>query len=206
MAGAGIDYRNVRPGPWIDMPLYEQDPDDYFGKRPYSGPHCPDCGKPMRWVSGPTCRHGNLLVDAGWINGRPDHTDVSWEETGDGWQHSVTGCRVRPSTKFPDEWEMVAPTSSKRKPYSIIGHHADPHELMERHDRATGYALKTAEVVQRQAPIAGGFLPGHQVVSVWRGQPVHGIVTALDASTNKVWVRYHDGQHLPENPGDIQLR
>lgn len=151
LAGAGIDDRDVRPGPLVDSPLYEQDPDDYFGRRPYKGAHCPDCGKPMPWVSGPTCRHGNLLVDAGFLNGRPDHSDVSWQETADGWEHPVTGCRVQASEKFPGEWEMVAPTTSKRRPYSIIDHHTDPHAMMARHDRTTGYAPRTAQMSYEDA-------------------------------------------------------
>lgn len=82
---------------------------------------------------------------ASWFDGRPDHADASWAETGEGWEHPVTGCRVRPSSKYLDEWEMVAPTTSKRKPYTVIDHHPDPQAMMDRHDRAAGYGPKTAQ-------------------------------------------------------------
>ena len=61
LAGMGVDERDVRPGPLVDSPLYDHDPEDAFGRRPHGGPHCEDCGRPTRWVSGPKCRHGKLL-------------------------------------------------------------------------------------------------------------------------------------------------
>jgi hypothetical protein len=120
---SGVDSSSVRPGPLVDAPLYEQDPDDYFGHKPYSGPYCEDCGRPTRYVSGPDCRHAR--------------------------RHAA-----------------VAP----------------------------------APVV----PGAHSYLPGHLVQSVWRDNPIRGIVTGLDGT--RVWVRYEDGQTLPEEPQDIQPR
>lgn len=101
-----------------------------------------------------------LVKAASWFNGRPDHADASWAETGEGWEHPVTGCRVRPSSKHLDEWEMVAPTTSKRKPYTIIDHHPDPQAMMDRHDRAAGYGPKTA----RTEPAPGPFGSARPVV------------------------------------------
>lgn len=210
LAGPGTDDRNVRPGPLVDHPLYEQDPDDYFGRRPYSGPYCPDCGRPTRWVSGPTCRHGKLLVDASWFDGKPDHADVGWAETDEGWEHPVTGCQVRPSSKYLDEWEIVAPTTSKRKPYTIIDHHPDPQAMMDRHDRTTGYAPKTAQAdpaaMAPQIPAGGGYQIGHRVQLMWRpNSNLSGTVIGLTPDGSNVNVRWDDGQYSPEEPRNIQL-
>lgn len=98
-----------------------------------------------------SCRKKSMRQTASWFDGKPDHADVAWGETDEGWEHPVTGCRVRPSSRYLDEWEMVAPTTSKRKPYTVIDHHSDPQAMMDRHDRAAGYGPKTAQMSYEDA-------------------------------------------------------
>jgi hypothetical protein len=82
---APTDWSGVRPGPLVDGPMREQDPDDYFGWRPYSGPMCETCGRPARAVSGPHCRHAQLSyedvmahIDEQLATGEPeDRSDYS---------------------------------------------------------------------------------------------------------------------------------
>jgi hypothetical protein len=77
---APTDWSGVRPGPLVDGPMREQDPDDYFGWRPYSGPTCETCGRPTKSVSGPHCRHAQLSyedvmahIDEQLATGEQDH-------------------------------------------------------------------------------------------------------------------------------------
>jgi hypothetical protein len=57
---APIDWSRARPGPLVDIPPREQDPDSAFGTRPYTGPMCEICNKPPQWVSGPSHRHAAI--------------------------------------------------------------------------------------------------------------------------------------------------
>lgn len=153
-----------------------------------------------------------------------------WSQTDEGYEHP-SGLKVLPTED--GQWQMWSPAgkdnASKAKMYSPA---AAPEHLMDWHDYEQGgqppdwherprrawdgmfppnqMGPRTADVMQaapaqQMQPLqGGGFLPGHQVVSIWRGTPINGIVTDLDGP--HVWVRYHDGQHLKENPADIQLR
>lgn len=124
----GVDAERVVSGPLVDSPLYDQDPDDYFGRQPYSGPHCPDCGRPTRYISGPNCRHSSLHT-AGALG--------------------------------PDQQQM-------------------------------------------QAPIAGGYQPGHRVQLQWRpGSHIPGTVIGL--ANEGPQIRWDDGQYSTEEPRNIQL-
>ena len=219
-AGAG-----PTPGPLVDSPLYDQDPEDYFGRLPYSGPYCPDCDRPMRWVSGPGCRHSSHVAGIRDLlnGGMPKDQDVSWEQTDDGWTHPATGARINRSGQNPDEWEMLYPANKQR--YTLVGRHPDPQVLMQSHDWETGHgpapewhgkpkwhhwveapplpAHTSAAAPAPVVPGAHGFLPGHRVGVPWRGQLIPGIVTDLDGSN--VWVRWHDGQYTCEEPPNLQL-
>lgn len=57
---SSIDWSRAKPGPMVDIPPREQDPDDYFATRPYSGPLCSICNRPPQWVSGPSHRHAHI--------------------------------------------------------------------------------------------------------------------------------------------------
>lgn len=57
---ASVDWSRAKPGPMVDIPPREQDPDDYFATRPYSGPLCSICNRPPQWVSGPSHRHAHI--------------------------------------------------------------------------------------------------------------------------------------------------
>ena len=212
-----------------------QDPDDFFSDRERKS-YCTMCKRPRSTPSGPFCHHGDggypgyhASRTAGWLS---DHLDGgmpkdhgSWEETEDGWSHPTSKARVNRSEKYPGEWEISMPTTSKTKPYVMTGHHPDPQVLMDDHSWQNGYAdapewhgdpkwwhrvfapplpPHTADLMQQQQPLqGGGYQLGHRVGLIWRGQLIPGTVIALDGPN--VVIRWDDGQYSTEEPRNIQL-
>lgn len=228
---APVDWSQVRSGPLVDNQLREQDPDDYFAFRPYSGPVCPDCGRPTRLVSGPHCRHASRDLPP-------------WEETDEGYRNPGTGAKIVPSEDTPGHWQTYAPAvvmpkkPKKGEPVSqeppapvwarIYNSHPDPQVLMQAHDYQMGgprppwhtkprwwdsmappplpphtAAGPAAVPAQMQAPMSGGYQPAHRVGLPWRDQVIPGTVIGLDGPN--VAVRWDDGQYSTEEPHNIQL-
>lgn len=211
----------------IDLPGYAQDPDDLFNTKARRGT-CTMCGAPRSEPSGPDCAHGDYRGPryqgepredyeefyrrhSGLFGGGAPHDhDVSWEQTDEGWSHPVTKAKVNESQKHPGEWEIHLPTTSKRRPYTSVGHHPDPQKLMQDHDRRTGFGpalpphTGAAEVMApAQAPMGGGYQIGHRVGLPWRESVIPGTVIGLDGPSTQI--RWDDGQYSTEEPHNIQL-
>jgi len=230
---APTDWSGVRPGPLVDGPMREQDPDDYFGWRPYSGPTCETCGRPTKAVSGPHCRHAQLSYED--VMKHIDEQLAAGEQN-----NEMTYVHRDPQFQEPsrrDEWEPPPGWLAAGNPhlpgdrvrYRVNGDRGqishndeqDPgvvHVLWDGHNTPQEHwwsairpedhfprtgAAEMVDPTQMQVPMGGGYQPAHRVGLPWRGQVIPGTVINLEGPN--VNVRWDDGQYSTEEPHNIQL-